>query len=119
MVSISDYIDEIPDPRANQGKKHELSAIIMLALYGIIVGAKNWVEIQFICDAKVDDLKKFMSLKNGVPSHDTFQRVFAKLEPKILNDILMYWAENLIKGVKDKHIAIDGKCLWKESTAIL
>ena len=111
MVSISDYIDKIPDPRANQGKKHELSAIIMLVLYGIIVGAKNWIEIQFICDAKADDLKNFMPLKNGIPSHDTFQRVFAKLDPTILNDILTLWAEKLVAGIKEKHITLDGKTL--------
>ncbi len=111
MVSISDYIDSIPDPRANQGKKHELSAIIMLVLYGIIVGAKNWIEIQFICNEKVNDLQNFMPLKNGIPSHDTFQRVFAKLKPSILNDILILWAENLVAGIQEKHIALDGKTL--------
>ncbi len=113
MIKISDYIDEIPDPRANQGKKHPLPTIIILALYAIIIGAKSWIEIQFICNYKINELEKFTDLQNGVPSHDTFQRVFAKLDSNILNNILTLWVENLLESLANKHLAIDGKVLRK------
>jgi hypothetical protein len=84
--------------------------IIILAICGVICGAEGWVEIEGFGKAKEMWLKELLELPNGIPSHDTFGRVFARLDPKQFEASFFAWVQSLnerITGV----IAIDGKTL--------
>ena len=113
MTAIAKLLLDVTDVRSNQGKKHFLPDIIAMVLYGIIVGGESWIDIQCICEEREKELKKFLRLENGIPSHDTFQRVFARIIPNELNEVLAKWAESVIGSTENKHIAIDGKTLRK------
>ena len=81
-ISIYEHFKAIPDPRIERGKKHLLEDIIFIAIVSIICGADDWNEIEMFADLKIDWFRKFSPLKNGIPSHDTFNRVFSLLDPK-------------------------------------
>ena len=76
---LLDYLADIPDPRIERCQAHRLIDILMIAVCGAICGADNWVAIAEFGRAKADWLKTFLALPNGIPSHDTFGRVFARL----------------------------------------
>ena len=69
------------DPRAERAKRHELLDIIVITICGVICGADNWVEIEEFGNARLEWLSRFLRLPNGIPSHDTFGRVFSRLDP--------------------------------------
>ncbi len=91
MKDLANCIITIHDPRVDRIKKHSLGKIIILAVYAIIAGGDTWVDIEEICELRLPDLEKIMDLENGIPSHDTFQRLFSKLNPRELSDALMLW----------------------------
>jgi predicted transposase YbfD/YdcC len=74
-------------------------------------GIDDWEDIEWFARARKDWLKKFLDLKNGIPSHDTISRVFARINPKELNEVLIKWTHSLNKSVEGKVVAIDGKTL--------
>ncbi len=113
MIDLSDYFITIHDPRVERTKKHSLCKIIGLAVYAIIAGANTWEEIEDICEVREGELEKIMDLENGIPSHDTFQRVFSRLDHKSLADGVQKWIESLYSYIGQRHIAIDGKTLRK------
>ena len=73
---------KIGDPRIERTKRHSLLDIIIIAICGVICGADSWVDIELFGKTKIDWLKTFLRLPNGIPSHDTFGRVFAALSPR-------------------------------------
>ena len=111
MQDITNFFLVLHDPRVDRTKKHSLCKIIGLAVYAIIAGANTWEDMEDICEARETDLEKIMDLENGIPSHDTFQRIFSRLDPKELADAVMLWMQELTKDLDQKHIAIDGKTL--------
>lgn len=111
LASITEFIDQIPDPRVVRSKLHSLSDIILLTLIGVVAGADNWVHIELFGKANEDWLRNFLRLPNGIPSHDTLGRVFRLLDPMELNVRLAEWLEALRGVADDEHIAIDGKTL--------
>jgi hypothetical protein len=79
--SIIEYLGDIEDYRKNTPhKRHEFIDILVIALCGMISGADDWVSIEYYGRTKVDWLKQFLSLPNGIPSHDTFNRVFSRID---------------------------------------
>lgn len=82
IFDIYDHFKGIPDPRIERGKKHLLAEIIFIAIVSIISGADDWNEIEEFAKLKIEWFRKFLKLKNGIPSHDTFNRVFSLLDPK-------------------------------------
>ena len=72
----------LKDPRRDHCKQYSLKTVIILAVIAVIAGADNWVGIERYCVLKVMGLKAILDLPNGIPSHDTFRRVFALLEPE-------------------------------------
>ena len=99
----------ISDPRSEKGRKHPLVNILVIAVCAVICGADNWVEIEDWANAKREWLETFLDLTNGVPSHDTFGRVFAILSPDEFQETFIKWARNLVVDVEGKVVAIDGK----------
>ena len=81
-VSFTRYFAALPDPRIDRTKKHQLIDILAIALCAVIAGADSWEEIERFGKARHAWLKRFLALPNGIPSHDTFNRVFAALDRK-------------------------------------
>lgn len=76
-VAISDHFADLEDPRIDRTKLHQLLDIIIVAICAVICGADSWVEVEEFGNAKIDWFRTFLELPNGIPSHDTFGRVFA------------------------------------------
>lgn len=108
--SITEHFGQIKDPR-DLGVDHLLIEIITIALCGVICGADNWVEIEQFGQAKEKWLRKFLSLPNGIPSHDTFGRVFRVIDPHQFQSSFVSWIEAISQITAGQIIAIDGKRL--------
>jgi predicted transposase YbfD/YdcC len=102
------FFSDIPDPRGCN-IIHKLSDILVLAFCGVICGADGWVEVQTFCNAKLTFFKTFLELPAGIPSHDTFGRVFSVLDPDAFEQRFTAWMKTLAAG--GKLIAIDGKSI--------
>jgi predicted transposase YbfD/YdcC len=107
-LEIFEHFKDIEDPRIDRKKLHSLIDILVIGISGVICGANNWNEIVTYGKAKEDWLRTFLELKNGIPSHDTFNRVFSLLTPEWLNESSISFFKSKLKEMKG-HIAIDGK----------
>ena len=105
------FFDEIQDPRMDRTKLHLLSDMFVITLCAVICGANNWVEIELFGQAKLQWLRAFLVLPNGIPSHDTFGRVFSLLDPDQLERCFRRMTAALAESTGGKLIAIDGKTL--------
>lgn len=105
------HFGQLPDPRAKRARRHELLEIIIIAVCGVICGADSWVDIEEFGKAKLEWFRSFLDLPNGIPSHDTFGRVFARLEPEPFERCFLTWTEGLKEAMKGRFIAVDGKTL--------
>jgi predicted transposase YbfD/YdcC len=108
--TISDHFGAIEDPR-KYNIQHELVDIITIAICAIICGAENWVDVEQYGKSKYDWLRQFIRLPNGIPSHDTFGRVFSLLDPEQFNEAFTCWWQSIQTLVFEKQVAIDGKTL--------
>lgn len=109
--SLSRYFADLPDPRVDRTKKHSLGDILVIALCATLAGADSWEEVERFGRAKHDWLRTFLTLPNGIPSHDTFYRVFARLDPKRFAGCVARWMEAVCEATGLRHIAIDGKAV--------
>jgi predicted transposase YbfD/YdcC len=107
--SFQKSLGHLKDPRVERTKKHLLIDILAIALLAVISGAEGWGDIETYGKAKEDWLKNFLSLKNGIPSHDTFSRVLAALSPQEFQKSFSIWIENITRQLGVKVIGIDGK----------
>ena len=110
-LSVAKYFATLRDPRINRRKLHRLLDIIVIAICAVISGADDWQQIATFAQRRHDWLKTFLALPNGVPSHDTFERVFDRLDPQAFLACFQRWVEALTKGLGFKHVAIDGKTM--------
>lgn len=109
--SIFQHFCQLEDPRVERTKQHQLIDIVAIAILAVISGADSWRAIETFGQAKLEWLEKFLALPNGIPSHDTFARVFARLDPQQLQQCLGKWMESLATSLGGQVIAIDGKTL--------
>lgn len=105
------HFTDLPDPRIERTKKHALIDILFITLCAVIVGASSWEAVRQFGVSKKDWLKTFVPLKNGIPSADTFERLFARIQPKMFQACVMSWLAELGDLAGLKHVAIDGKAL--------
>jgi predicted transposase YbfD/YdcC len=101
---------QVEDPRMERTKLHRLRDIIILAICGVICGAEGWVEIEEFGKAKQAWFSELLQLPNGIPSHDTFGRVFALIDPNQFEASFLQWVQGISTRVQGV-IAIDGKTL--------
>ncbi len=110
-ITIADHFAEIEDPRVERTRQHKLIDIITIAICAVICGAEGWTDIETYGLAKYEWLKQFLELPNGIPSHDTFARVFARLNPQQFQQCFLNWIRAINKITSGEVIAIDGKSL--------
>jgi predicted transposase YbfD/YdcC len=111
ILALTHYFAKLRDPRLNRRKRHLLPEIIAISICAIICGANNWQQVEAFGQSRQEWLKKFFQLPNGTPSHDTFERVFARLNPRAFARCFAEWTSALQKSLGVKHIAIDGKTM--------
>ena len=105
------YFDELEDPRMDRTKRHSLGDILFITVCAVICGADSWTNVEIYGNAKREWLRTVLALPNGVPSHDTFGRVFNRLNPEQFERRLLRWMAALAEGSGGQLIAIDGKTL--------
>lgn len=108
---IKEYFADIEDPRVDRTKQHELLDIIFITLCAVICGADHWVEVEEFGKSQLDWLKRFLALPNGIPSHDTFGRVFSRLSTEQFEKCFLDWIKDINQITEGQVIAIDGKTL--------
>ena len=117
MASVEDvgpigkHFKGLEDPRIDRAKRHELIDIIAITISAVVCGADNWVEVEEFGKAKKDWLRGFLRLPNGIPSHDTFGRVFSRLAPEQFGECFMSWVRSISELTRGEVVAIDGKTL--------
>lgn len=104
-------LEKVEDPRVERTKLHQLSDILTITLCAVICGADEWTEIELFGKEKSDWLGTFLELPHGIPSHDTFARVFSLLVPEQLEQCFLTWMQALAQASSGQLIAIDGKTL--------
>ena len=111
IESIRQYFSGLPDPRCRRGRRHRLDELVIIAILAVICCTDNWQEVAQFAWAKRKWLKTFLKLPHGIPSHDTFGRVFAAIEPEAFERCFLAWIQALAKVRPGELIAIDGKTL--------
>jgi predicted transposase YbfD/YdcC len=118
-LSISKHFSKLKDPRRAHRRLHLLQDIVVLALCAVIAGAQDWQEIETFGRKRRQWLKRFLKLPNGIPSHDTFERVFNRLKPQAFQACFRRWVQAVQEVLTIKHVAIDGKTLRGSGSAKL
>jgi predicted transposase YbfD/YdcC len=109
--TIVNHFSGVDDPRIDRTKEHLLIDILTIAICAVICGADGWVDTENYGKAKYDWLKTFLALPNGIPSHDTFGRVFARINPQQFQSCFMRWVWSIFQRTHGEVIPIDGKTL--------
>jgi predicted transposase YbfD/YdcC len=110
LVAVFTPFEELTDPRMARTRVHDLFDLVVVALCGTIAGADSWADLERFGNERLDWLRTFLRLEGGIPSHDTFGRVFARLDPAELMACVAQWLEDIGREI-GQHIAIDGKTL--------
>jgi predicted transposase YbfD/YdcC len=116
-LAVCRYFTRLRDPRRRHRRRHLLIDIIVIALCATICGADDWQQIATFGKRRRAWLQTFLALPNGIPSHDTFERVFDRIDPAAFLACFQQWVEALAHGLGLGHIAIDGKALRHSGAA--
>lgn len=108
-ASLEAHLSGLKDPRREHCQKYPLKTVIILAVLAMIAGADDWVAVERYGELKRDWLKTLLDLPHGIPSHDTFRRVFALLEPEAFQRCFMNWVRRLAQLKVGEVVALDGK----------
>src|SRR5919205_3106275 len=106
----------LADPRATRRCAHKLVDILVIAACAVIACAESWEDIELYGRSKQAWLETFLALPNGIPSHDTFRRVFMPLDPDAFEACFARWAQSLAAGVEREVIAVDGKTVRRSGS---
>lgn len=120
-LALFRQFEVVEDPRIDRHKRYDLLNILVFAFVAIMSDQQSWYEIQAFCVANLDWFSSYIDISSGVPSHDTFRRVFSLLNPNQLEEVIVLWAEEARnkQGIGKRIIVLDGKSLrgvpWKVS----
>jgi predicted transposase YbfD/YdcC len=110
-LRLVEHFAPLSDPRVERTKEHLLIDIVTIAICAAICGADNWVEVATFGRGKETWLRQFLRLPHGIPSHDTFWRVFRALDPRQFEQCFLSWVQALLQQTEGEIIAVDGKTL--------
>ena len=106
-----EVFSKLEDPRIERTRKHLFLDIIGLSIFAVMAGASCYTEIEDFCELHEDWLKQYFELPNGIPSHDTFSRVFSRINPAAFQEHFWDWLRSVIEIFPEGVIAIDGKSI--------
>jgi hypothetical protein len=118
-LSIPRYFAKLQDPRRAHRRLHPLQNVLVIALAAVIAGAQDWQEIATFGRKRLAWLRRFLDLPHGAPSHDTFERVFDRLQPQAFQACFRQWVQAVSQALGIKHVAIDGQTLRRSGSAKL
>lgn len=117
--NIDDHFGDLPDPRSGDNISHPMINIVTIAICAVICGADNWVDVEMFGEAKKRWFDSFLDLKHGIPSHDTFGRVFRQLNPEEFERRFYEWTSHICELVDGEVVAVDGKQLRRSKDGTL
>jgi predicted transposase YbfD/YdcC len=117
LSALTASFRSLPDPRVDRTKHHLLVDIMAIAICAVVCGADAWTEVEDFGKIKKKWLKRFLALPHGIPSHDTFGRVFAALDPEAFQQCFVRWVQRVAHLTAGQVIAIDGKTLRRSHDA--
>jgi predicted transposase YbfD/YdcC len=118
-LSIKQHFRKLKDPRRRHCRRHLFLDILVIAICGVISGCNSWTQIAAFGRKRHNWLKRFLTLPEGIPSHDTFKRIFERLDPVVFQSCFREWMLALAGAIDIAHIAIDGKTVRRSGTTDL
>src|SRR5579872_5672552 len=109
--SVMEHFAEVADPRAGRAKRHPLINVLFIALCATLCGAEEFTAMEAFGKAKRDWFKERLDLSSGIPSHDTFGRVFGLLDAQAFSRCFLSWVEALKRTIPEEIVSLDGKTL--------
>jgi len=109
MKHAIDYFKAMTDPRVDRTKEHLLEDIIFTTIAAVICGAETWNDIEHYGQSKKEWLRRYLHLPGGIPSHDTFNRVFSALNPEEFEHCFVEWVKDVARLSEGEVVSIDGK----------
>ena len=110
-MNLFERFEVLEDPRDIRGKKYKLIDILVMTIYGLLCGLKDYTNIADFMKLKEDYFTKLLGLENGTSSHDCLSDVFASIDSKKIMKIFIEWTKDIIKKKSGKNISIDGKAV--------
>jgi len=110
-LSLVEHFKDLADPRVDRTKDHDLSDVLIIAVCCLLCAGDSFNDMEDFGNAKQDFFKSFLKLRNGIPSHDTFNRVFSALDPKEFLDCFLRWTQSVRRAIPQEIVAVDGKAL--------
>lgn len=111
LKNLQECFSTLTDPRMKRARRHELLDILILAICAVVCDCNSWVDIAEFCRIRLTWFQSFLHLPNGIPSHDTLGRVFARLNPLEFGRCFILWAEGLREALGGEFVNLDGKTL--------
>ena len=108
---ICEHFENVTDPRLNRGTNYPLVEMIFVALCGAICDCNSWIDVASFGRCKLAWLRRFLPFEKGIPSHDTFTELFARLDTLKFYAALESWAMDVAQSLKGETVAFDGKTL--------
>lgn len=110
MSSFFEAFSVLPDPRVHHNKvRHRLVDVVMITICAVVANADDWVDVVNFAHAKREWLEEFLELPNGIPSHDTFGRLFSMIDPEAFGACFLDWISGIAEKKDGRIVAVDGK----------
>jgi predicted transposase YbfD/YdcC len=107
--SLAEHFGGLEDPRRGQGQRHRLMDIVVIAICAVVCGAEGWVDVAEFGQSKEAWFRSFLELPNGIPSHDTFGRVFSLISPERFQERFRAWVHSVNVNLAGQVVAVDEK----------